>query len=98
MHYTQVQNSTHLSEEIIRQIAKMPKAEIHLHLEGATSPELLFEMATRNKVALNNEYLTLAAQGFTFNELWRLNLNGLEASFLNQVQKDEMKRRWEKWL
>lgn len=33
-------------------IAAMPKAEIHVHLEGALSPNTVWEMATRNKVRL----------------------------------------------
>jgi adenosine deaminase len=36
---------------------------------------------------LNNDYLTLAAQGFSFDELWRLNVNGLNAAFLNEADK-----------
>ncbi len=47
---------------------------------------------------LNNEYLTLAAQGFTFDELWQLNLNGLRATFLPEERKAEMLRNWESWL
>jgi adenosine deaminase len=39
---------------------------------------------------LNNEFLTLAAQGFTFAELWQLALNGLNASFLEKNRKDEI--------
>jgi adenosine deaminase len=35
-----------------RQIAAMPKAEIHVHLEGATGPRTWFEIAERNRVAL----------------------------------------------
>ncbi len=36
---------------------------------------------------LNNEYLTLAQQGFSWDELWQLNLNALEASFLPEDEK-----------
>jgi adenosine deaminase len=43
---------------------------------------------------LNNEYLTLAAQGFSFEELWTLNLNGLEASFMDPVAKARRRAEW----
>jgi adenine deaminase len=33
-------------------IENMPKAELHVHLEGTLEPELLFELAARNNVAL----------------------------------------------
>ena len=31
-------------------IKKLPKAELHLHIEGTFEPELMFEIARRNKV------------------------------------------------
>jgi adenosine deaminase len=47
---------------------------------------------------LNNDYLTLAAQGFSFDELWQLNLNGLEASFLNASEKQALHEDYARWL
>jgi adenosine deaminase len=38
--------------EIIKLIKKMPKAELHLHIEGSIEPELMFKLAKRNKVAI----------------------------------------------
>lgn len=46
---------------------------------------------------LNNEYLTLAAQGFSLEELQRLNLNGLEASFLPETEKEHLRARFEEY-
>ncbi len=33
-------------------LAAMPKAELHIHIEGSLEPELIFQMARRNGVAL----------------------------------------------
>ncbi|HIL87603.1 MAG TPA: adenosine deaminase, partial [Deltaproteobacteria bacterium] len=33
-------------------IAGLPKAELHLHIEGTLEPERLFQLAERNRVSL----------------------------------------------
>ena len=38
--------------KIIELIKKMPKAELHLHIEGSLEPELLFKIAQRNNIDL----------------------------------------------
>jgi adenosine deaminase len=43
---------------------------------------------------LTKEYLLLARQGFSWNELWQLNLNALEASFLAEEAKADYRREW----
>jgi adenosine deaminase len=48
--------------------------------------------------SLTNAYLTLAAQGFSWKELWQLNLNALEATFLDEVEKDEYRDEWEQFV
>ena len=48
--------------------------------------------------SLPHEYLTLAAQGFSWKELWQLNLNALEATFLDKVEKDEYRDEWEQFV
>lgn len=33
-------------------LKNIPKAELHVHIEGTLEPELLFKLAERNKIAL----------------------------------------------
>ncbi|KTE06159.1 adenosine deaminase [Sphingopyxis sp. H115] len=40
------------TEERAAFIAGLPKAELHLHIEGSLEPELMFELAQRNNVAI----------------------------------------------
>jgi adenosine deaminase len=48
--------------------------------------------------SLNHEFLTLAAQGFSWEELWQLNLNTLEASFLSEAEKAVYRAEWQAFL
>ena len=47
---------------------------------------------------LTNEYLMLAAQGFSWEELWQLNLNTLEAAFLSEAEKAVYRTQWQAFL
>ena len=47
---------------------------------------------------LTNEYLTLGRQGFTWPELWQLNLNALESSFLPEAEKAALRQQWQQFL
>lgn len=43
-------NASELADEAF--LLRLPKAELHLHIEGSLEPELMFELASRNGVAL----------------------------------------------
>ncbi len=50
-------------------IQELPKAELHLHLEGTLEPEMLFELAARNKVALPYESIADVHDAYRFSSL-----------------------------
>lgn len=47
---------------------------------------------------LNREYLTLAKQEFSWEELWQLNINTLEATFLPEIEKAAYRAQWQAFL
>lgn len=53
-------------EELIR---KIPKAELHLHIEGTLEPELLFLIAERNNIKLPYENIEKVRERYQFNNL-----------------------------
>lgn len=50
-------------------IAGLPKAELHLHIEGTFEPELMFEMARRNGIKLKYNSVEELRQVYDFNNL-----------------------------
>jgi adenosine deaminase len=50
-------------------IAQLPKAELHLHLEGSFEPELMFAIARRNKVAIPYETAEDVRAAYRFSNL-----------------------------
>lgn len=50
-------------------IAALPKAELHLHIEGSLEPELMFALAQRNKVAIPFASVDEVRAAFAFSNL-----------------------------
>ena len=50
-------------------IQGMPKAELHIHIEGSLEPEMMFELAQRNGVALRYASAEEARRAYDFGDL-----------------------------
>lgn len=50
-------------------IADLPKAELHLHIEGSLEPELMFELARRNGVAIPYASVEAVRAAYDFSNL-----------------------------
>ena len=50
-------------------IEKMPKAELHLHIEGTLEPELMFALARRNDITLTFKSVEEVRAAYQFNNL-----------------------------
>ena len=54
---------------MIEFIQKLPKAELHIHIEGSLEPELMFELARRNNVALPYASVDEVREAYDFHNL-----------------------------
>lgn len=50
-------------------LLNLPKVELHLHIEGSLEPELMFDLAKRNKIQLPYQSATEARNAYQFKDL-----------------------------
>lgn len=58
-----------LTPQLADEIRRMPKAELHLHIEGTLEPELIFALARRNGVALPYASVDALRDAYAFTDL-----------------------------
>jgi len=57
------------AERLTELLARMPKAELHIHIEGSLEPELIFAMAQRNGVAIPYASVEELRRAYAFTNL-----------------------------
>ncbi len=93
-----------MTDRIDRILAHMPKAELHMHLEGSLEPDLLFALARRNAVPLKYKSEADLADAYSFRNLQdfldvyyaglsvlktRMDYFDMTWAYLSRVRKDE---------
>ena len=56
-------------EELPGILCQMPKAELHIHIEGSLEPELIFELATRNRIQIPYPTISELRAAYAFTDL-----------------------------
>ncbi len=54
---------------MIELIKRLPKAELHLHIEGSLEPELMFRLAKKNQIAIPYETIEEVRSAYNFDNL-----------------------------
>lgn len=55
--------------ELHELIRSLPKAELHLHIEGCLEPELMFQLASRNGIELKYDTIESVRKAYNFDSL-----------------------------
>ena len=55
--------------KIIELIKKIPKAELHIHIEGSLEPELMFKLAKRNNIKISYKNVEEIKKAYQFHNL-----------------------------
>src|SRR5687768_3782030 len=63
---TYISMRANMMKELIR---NMPKAELHIHIEGSLEPDLLFQIAQRNHITLRFNSVEELCKAYQFRDL-----------------------------
>jgi adenosine deaminase len=58
-----------LTDQLRNIVERMPKAELHIHIEGSLEPELIFALAQRNGVSLPYPSVEALREAYAFTDL-----------------------------
>lgn len=58
-----------MDNSVRRIVQQMPKAELHIHIEGSLEPQLIFKLAQRNHVRLPFPSVEALREAYTFRDL-----------------------------
>lgn len=58
-----------MSPSIVSTVQQMPKAELHMHIEGSLEPDMIFALARRNDVSLAYSSVERLRRAYSFSDL-----------------------------